>query len=755
MKPWRWAWTLDIEVDGCDASAWTIERFEMREAVSEGCRGWVAIVAAARVGAEALVYKTAVLTVRAADQPARRFHGIVLAATAEARSNGTTLLRLELGARAELLRFGRDARIFQKKSIPEIVTQVTARLLGNGGIQWRTTGAYEPHPYVVQYAESDQAFMERLLFEEGIWFAVHNDDERDRVVFYDELAGIEPIAGPAVLWHWETEKAGGDDGDRDGSQCVVSMSDCQVVASDAVMLRDYDFTHPSLDVSVQETTVASTGREVYVHPGDFPAFAAGADRIDKNVGARRARRMLERLRADTRQMVGRSYCAQLEPGRTFRLEGHPRAVMNGEHLVVGIVHRGQRAETGWAYTNELRTVPSTLACRPAKAPPAPWLGGIQSAQVTCPPREEIHADESGRVKVRFPWDRSAPGDDTSSTWLRVGQLALGGSMILPRKEFEVTVGFELGDMDRPLVTGHLYNGLHKPPYALPARATRSSIQTATTGGGGGANELRFEDGAGAEEIFLNASRDYSVNVANDASVDCVASETYKVGANRELSVGVDYSSTVKASRTLQVGGSQDINVGGNHSDGVGGAEMVSVAGARSVKCGGDLDESVKATLTRSVGAILCVTGIAGYTRAVTGASTTKVGGVWCEVAGGDRSSVAASSRTEAVGALKLVKAKAVAVSAGGAYTANVGGYSVQCAGGRTDSAMGAVSVAAAGGWSVQASKIAFTAESRLVLIAGGTTVTLTSGGSITIKAAGSITLHGVDKLTQAQHKSGG
>ena len=129
-------------------------------------------------------------------------------------------------------------------------------------------------------------------------------------------------------------------------------------------------------------------------------------------------------------------------------------------------------------------------------------------------------------------------------------------MILPRNNFEVTVDFTLGDVDRPFVTGHLYNGLQKPPYALPAGATRSSIQSATTSGGAGANELRFEDSAGAEEIFLNASKDYTLSVDNDSSVHVKANETFKVGSNNQLSVGADHGMSVQGSRTLSVGASR-------------------------------------------------------------------------------------------------------------------------------------------------------------------------------------------------------
>jgi uncharacterized protein involved in type VI secretion and phage assembly len=115
----------------------------------------------------------------------------------------------------------------------------------------------------------------------------------------------------------------------------------------------------------------------------------------------------------------------------------------------------------------------------------PWsarmaLPAKTTAVVVGPPGEEIHVDAYGRVKVRFHWDRRGVDDDRSSCWLRVGQLALGGPMLIPRVGFEVLVDHELGDLDRPVVVGHLYNGEQPPPYELPAQSVVSSLQTATT-----------------------------------------------------------------------------------------------------------------------------------------------------------------------------------------------------------------------------------------------------------------------------------
>ncbi|MGD0523497.1 MAG: type VI secretion system tip protein TssI/VgrG [Polyangiaceae bacterium] len=747
------AWNFVLTVAGVDTTSWRVFELEAREAVSEGCRAWLEVGAAGQVDPQSVVYKEATLEIsRLGDDP-RYFHGVVVSAAALAAPRGTTHLRIEIGAHIELLRVGRNSLIFQNKSIQDVVKAIAnAGPLQGDKTQWLTTTAYEPHSHLIQHNESDYDFVSRLLFEEGIWFAVHNDGTKDQVVFFDDPSQPPPIPGDATL-SFQLDRS-----KTSAHGWIVELSDRHSAASDAVMTREYDLQHPSRgDLDAKKAAPKGTGREVYQHPGNWlVADGTTSDKIDAKVGARKAQRILERLQLGTRTFRGRGTCLRLEPGATFTLVGHPRTSMNMDHLVLDVVHRGWMSDAEEPfYENEFVTAPKSVPYRPQVAPEAPVIGGIQWAIATVPPGGEIHADNYGRVKCRFLWDRSGITDDKSSTWMRVGQLPLGGSMILPRNNFEVTVDFTLGDVDRPFVTGHLYNGLQKPPYALPAGATRSSIQSATTSGGAGANELRFEDSAGAEEIFLNASKDYTLSVDNDSSVHVKANETFKVGSNNQLSVGADHGMSVQGSRTLSVGASQEINVAGDLSDGVGGAETLAIGGTRHVKCGGDLDESVAGTLSRTVGSLQSVIGIAGYMRAVKGDSTTKVGAAWAEVAGSDRSSVCSGARKETIGALKFVKAKAMSISAGAAYTANVGGYKVTCGGGRTDSATGAVSVAAGGGWSIKATNVSFVADNKLVLIAGGTTVTLSSSGEIKIKAAGSIKLTGVEKLKQGKHDSGG
>ena len=556
-----------LSIDGRDEDLHDVLRFDLQEGLSEGCRGWVDLATREAVDSGELTGKPFRLRVLVnEEEPGRCFHGIVYAASVEAYQPGDFRVRLEVGSRLHVLELGQEVRLFQQKSAREVVEQVLkeADLTDQ---RWVLSAPPPSRDAVTQYNESDLDLVKRLLAEEGIAFAVRNDGAKETLVFFDGPDGLEPIAGEAVLQDWINV--------RPDASAALHVSERHAAAPDAVMVRDYDPKRPALDLSHREEAEGARGREVYVHPGRYE---------DLKEGKRLAKRILERLRALCVLREGTSDCPFLEPGRSFELQGHSRAELNGEQCILSVNHRGgSRGEaekaTADRYENTFRCIPLDRPFRPAAPAERPAVG-VEVAFVTGASGQELHGSERGEVKVRFPWDRSGITDDRSSPWLRVGQLALGGSMIIPRVGFEVVVDREKGDRDRPLVVGHLYNGESPVPYALPEGATRSSIQTATTGGGAGANELRFEDSAGGEEIFLNASHDYTVSVEHDSSLHVGVDETAEVGGNRTVSVGANESLQVGGTRTVEVGANQSLNVGGDLSDAVGGSAQIQVGGTR-------------------------------------------------------------------------------------------------------------------------------------------------------------------------------
>ncbi|MGF1831960.1 type VI secretion system tip protein VgrG, partial [Photobacterium angustum] len=194
--------------------------------------------------------------------------------------------------------------------------------------------------------------------------------------------------------------------------------------------------------------------------------------------------------------------------------------------------------------------------------------------------------------------------DNASCWVRVSQGWAGsqyGMIALPRIGHEVIVSFLEGDPDQPIITGRTYHATNKPPYPLPANKTRTVLRTETHQGDG-YNELRFEDQAGKEEIYVHAQKDVNMLVENDRKDDIkhdlhldVDNERFThIKAHDHLTVDGESRTHVKADQTVAVDGSLHMKQGqsllvdtGNEVHLKGGTKVVIEAGAElTLKAGG-------------------------------------------------------------------------------------------------------------------------------------------------------------------------
>jgi type VI secretion system secreted protein VgrG len=209
-------------------------------------------------------------------------------------------------------------------------------------------------------------------------------------------------------------------------------------------------------------------------------------------------------------VAGRGNDRGLAVGGLFSFEGFPRQDQNKEYLIVAATHLLQSDEYRTTLAPSASQVyecafVATEGKQPFRAPrvtPKPVVHGPQTAIVVGKQGEEIYSDKYGRVKVQFHWDREGKSDENSSCWIRVSQLWAGknwGGMFIPRIGQEVIVEFLEGDPDQPIITGRVYNADKMAPYPLPDNQTRSTVKSNSTKGGGGFNEIRFEDKKGSEE----------------------------------------------------------------------------------------------------------------------------------------------------------------------------------------------------------------------------------------------------------------
>jgi type VI secretion system secreted protein VgrG len=169
-------------------------------------------------------------------------------------------------------------------------------------------------------------------------------------------------------------------------------------------------------------------------------------------------------------------------------------------------------------------------------------------------------------------------------------------MIIPRIGMEVLIDFINGNPDRPVVVGRLYNAANMPVYALPEHKTKavwrsktykrteSEIYPSAQPGKiesehPAANEIRFEDKTGAEELYVHAEKDLNTRVRND--------ETHFVAKDQTIKIWNNQITEVHKDRTEEVWGDEKITLHQNRVETVTANETVTINGNRSVTISGN------------------------------------------------------------------------------------------------------------------------------------------------------------------------
>jgi type VI secretion system secreted protein VgrG len=480
-----------------------------------------------------------------------------------------------------------DCRIFQNKTVPDIIKEVlkeqgfTDIKDALGGIQYRTW------EYCVQYRETDFNFISRLMEQEGIYYFFTHEQNKHTLVLANTVSSHEPFPTYEQITYYPPENE-----QHREEEHIFDWSLSQEVQPGIYALNDYDFKQPKANLLVKSAISRKHDRatmEIFDYPGEYVTSAEGEAYVRSRV---------EELQTKFERAHGQANARGIAVGSTFMLQGYPRTDQNREYLVVSATHilssdafdSTPSAGDGKMYSCTFSAMHIQEVFRPARLTPRPIVQGPQTAVVVGPSGEEIYTDKYGRVKVQFHWDRYGKADETSSCWMRVGQLWAGngwGSMHIPRIGQEVIVDFLEGDPDQPLVTGSVYRGSNMPPYTLPDEMTKSTIKSNSTKGGGGFNEIRFEDKKGSEQIFIHGEKDLDLRIKNDCK--------QYIGNERHLTVENDQFANLKKTNHLtvtedyfeKVDGDVNITVGGDRAAKLTGNEHLTVGKDLSIKTGTD------------------------------------------------------------------------------------------------------------------------------------------------------------------------
>ncbi|URG49103.1 type VI secretion system tip protein VgrG [Pectobacterium quasiaquaticum] len=525
----------------------------------------------------------------------RRVSGIISGFTQG--DTGFRRTRYQIDVRPALWRLGlrTNARIFQAQK-PEAIIGALLEEAGITDYAFALRHEHAPREYCVQYRESDLAFITRLAAEEGLYFFHEFEEGKHRVVFADDAGAL--TKGPELFFNLATQ------GLSEG-EYVRRFHYAERVSTAEVELKDYSFKTPAYGLSHKKmSSELAHQRESYQHY-DYP----GRYKQDPSGKAFSGYR-LDALRSGAVKSEGESNCAGLMPGNTFTLTEHPNATLNAVWQTVSVTHVGQQPqaleeESGGEPTtmsNSFAVVKGTTTWR-AAMPYKPMVDGPQIATVVGPTGEEIYCDPYGRVKLQFPWDRYGASNDQSSCWVRVSQGWAGGQygmIAIPRIGHEVIVSFLEGDPDQPIVTGRTFHATNCPPYDLPAHKTRTVLRTKTHQGEG-FNELRFEDQAGQEEIYLHGQKDLKALVENDVVWHIKHDAHTEIDNERVIRIKANDHLTVENEKRDHVKGGLSLTVDASMHQKLGQALLVEAGEEVHVKAGAKVVLEAGAELTLKVG----------------------------------------------------------------------------------------------------------------------------------------------------------
>lgn len=650
----------------------------------------------------------------------RRIEGVLSEGSVSATALGHPELHFIVEPRFALLRFRSDARVFVNRTAPEIVSEV----LSEAGVPFelRLRDAYPERSYCVQLCETDFDFVSRLLEDEGIFYTFAADGT---MVLGDSPAAYEEMAEEHALPFHPAEGLGRD------REVVFALGRRAALAPSAVTLRDFNPEKPNLDMDVTVKGPTAEGVEHYDYPGKYAL---------PSEGERKARLIAGSMETAAAAIVGASDSSFLAPGRTFSLVNSPEEIPDGSYVITALAHAWHHGD---AVESAFEALEADRAYRPPRLTSAPVLENPLTGFVTGPEGADIHTDALGRVKVRFPWDRRSPADDTVSHWIPVLQDNTGHSMGIPRVGWEVLVGFLEGDADRPVVLGRVYNGADPFPEVLPANKTVSALKSLTSPGRDGSNEIRIEDKAGREQVYIQAERDQNVVVANDKRERVLNTEANRIGANETIQIGNNQKVDVGQNHQLTVQGDQHLTVAGWRTRKVGDIETATVGANRSTTIAGKHKRRIKgfdnvatASLKEQVGSVDLETSLKpNSTNAGKGMILT-VGGAVVEVAGKNKEEKTLLFRQETVGGLLYTRAhEEIKIRADTSRSTTVLGV-LQAHGGVVKlEGKEKLSIAAASGKVAGATSLAFSVGGSTVTLMEGEII-INTGGEIVIEATG-------------------
>ncbi len=500
-------------------------------------------------------------------------HGVIQHVRRGAIGKDYALFNVVMTSQLSHLKRRMNQKVFRKKSVPEIISEVlTDYGMAEGqDFEFTLKETYEKREYTTQYDQTDYELINHLAESEGIFYYFTHEKNKHKLIFADANPFFK-VRDEAITYKSDTGFVADE---RVAKRFDIALSSVTTETA----FRNYNFTTmkiPEGSAQGLKSNKLNDAIETNLEAYDYPSR-----HLNESRAKQLAKIELERFR--TTQVLAEmdSDVIGLHAGQFIQITEHPLKDVEEHWLIQEIRHAGKQPSVleafgdqhsantthkasqltkyfefpshdalefpyegfSQGYRNVSILSPKDTAYRPQKLHPKPKVLGAQTAIVTGAAGEEIYCDEYGRVKIQCHWDRLGQYNEDSSDWVRVrtGWAHNGyGAVAIPRVGMEVLIEYEEGDPDFPMIVGALHNGVNKVPYELPAHKTKSVFKTSSSKGGVGSNEFRIEDKAGEEQIFVQAQKDFDSLTKNN--------HTVQVNNNSHLQVNNEHSQTIVKNR---------------------------------------------------------------------------------------------------------------------------------------------------------------------------------------------------------------
>lgn len=416
-----------------------------------------------------------------------------------------------------------QTKIFQNMDVVSIIKAVLddANITGYEV----ATKSYPKQEYIVQYQESDLNFISRLMENAGIWYffkeppllaeEVGSGASVEKLVITDKPASFGDIEGESTIVYRSTSGLNARE-ERQDKEAVNQVHVERHVIPKDVLIKNYNYRKPEVEIS---------GKQAIKDGFEGTVYQYGSDSKEPSEAQDAAVVLSNRILSHQTNVSGASNCRGLRAGFRFELTDHFRDELNTTFVLTQVNHTGGHlaGSSGVVtYVNNFRSIPSTSADKyaPEKKTVVPKVNGVLTAMIEANGGEYAQLDETGRYKVRFPFDLTNEKNDCKgSKYVRLAQPYSGtqyGFHFPNHEGSEMVLACIDGDPNKPVGIGTVPHANTISPV-VDKNKFQNIIRTA------GGNELLMHDEDAKQRIQLTTNGKHILNMDDEKKVITLSS----------------------------------------------------------------------------------------------------------------------------------------------------------------------------------------------------------------------------------------